>query len=482
MRSSWLGGWTALLTLVLTGPGCRCTGGGVGDRCSDNADCDPGLYCEPGTLTCAAGADGGGGGDAQADAGGTPDASAALDAGTDAKIAEDAGRPDSGPPPLGETGAPCMRDVECAPAMSAGATPFCIPELFGFPGGYCSNNTCDPGTTGECPGADALCLGDAAAGDSNCVDGCVTDADCRPGYDCFDTGLLGGMPGGPLACLPFCVDGSDCDAGQSCDATSFTCYTTGSSIGDPCTANADCPMGAVCIGEALLGFPGGYCFAECDPTGGGACPTGGTCYGTDPMDATAGSCFLDCTPGPGGGTCARAGYACSDALPYGGMLSDPACVPDCSADSDCTEPAFGCEEVIGLCQPPALTFGEACDDQSGCVGGICLDEASSGEPFGLCHDECDPTMSIPGDCPAGGTCIDVSGFAGGTLGLCYPSCDPAMPDCRDGYECTTFPLTTDEVCLANCTASSQCESGCCALNLFGGSCVDPAGTPPPSCL
>jgi len=34
--------------------GCGCGGGGLGSSCDVNADCDPGLYCDPATLTCAA--------------------------------------------------------------------------------------------------------------------------------------------------------------------------------------------------------------------------------------------------------------------------------------------------------------------------------------------------------------------------------------------------------------------------------------------
>jgi hypothetical protein len=72
----------ALLALAAAalGAGCRCNGGGVGDACSGNDDCDPGLYCDPNASVCMvlgdAGADSGGGGSTDAGS----DAAACADA------------------------------------------------------------------------------------------------------------------------------------------------------------------------------------------------------------------------------------------------------------------------------------------------------------------------------------------------------------------------------------------------------------------
>jgi hypothetical protein len=483
MRSSVVGGF--VLGLGLFAAGCNCGGGGVGDACDTNSDCDPGLVCDPLRNTCqlpsADAATDSGGGTSSDSGGGT-----STDSGGGSSADSGGGTTtDSGPAALGDTGAACTAPGDCADTPSPGDAPLCIPDAFGFPGGYCTNTDCDIGLQ-DCPGSDAMCItGDM--GGNLCVDICLTDTDCRPGYNCFDLGLLAGTPGsGPLACLPLCADDTDCDPGQMCDTTAFTCFTPGASVGDACDLPADCPTGSFCITEPLLGFPGGYCSADCDPSGpgGGTCPSGGTCYETDPMDPTAGTCLLDCTAGPGGGTCARAGYSCSDQLPFGGMLTSPACVPDCMSDSDCTVAGNTCEQIVGLCQPTPTNFGGPCDDASQCVGGLCLDELSSGAPFGNCVDECDPAGAAT-DCPSGGTCIDFSAFAGTSFGLCFQACDPLMPACRVGYDCTMNAIFPGgPACFADCDSSMQCEFGCCQTGFGGGNCVDPMPMtgPPPMCI
>ena len=70
------------------------------------------------------------------------------------------------------------------------------------------------------------------------------------------------------------------------------------------------------------------------------------------------------------------------------------------------------------------------------------------------------------------------------IGICYETCDPLTPVCRPGYTCPNIGIITD-VCIGDCQASSECNSGCCevTMNPFGGNeCVDPAGMPAPMCI
>ncbi len=88
------------------------------------------------------------------------------------------------------TGGACTSQNDCTANAN---DPFCLTETqFGWPGGTCSEY-CNPNAN-DCAG-DAICLL-AGIDVGLCVDGCVTNADCRPGYSCNDFGL-------GLICAPF---------------------------------------------------------------------------------------------------------------------------------------------------------------------------------------------------------------------------------------------------------------------------------------
>jgi len=84
-------------------------------------------------------------------------------------------------------GSPCATNSTCAANMN---DPFCIPDGFGFPGGYCAE-WCDP-VAQDCAG-DSVCV-DTIGG--VCFDGCVVAADCQPGYTCTP------VTGGQTVCAP----------------------------------------------------------------------------------------------------------------------------------------------------------------------------------------------------------------------------------------------------------------------------------------
>jgi hypothetical protein len=95
-------------------------------------------------------------------------------------------------PGSGLTGAPCTSPSDC---QTDALDPFCIDQAqFAWPDGACSE-FCDLAMN-DCSG-DAVCA-DVALGTTSglCIDGCVADADCRPGYACKDIGV------GGLVCYP----------------------------------------------------------------------------------------------------------------------------------------------------------------------------------------------------------------------------------------------------------------------------------------
>jgi hypothetical protein len=120
--------------------------------------------------------------------------------------------------PSSEVGDACVKATQCP----GGGNAQCLPEP-GFPEGYCSIGKCNQV---GCP-AGATCWNFGQAG-YLCLDDCVADADCRPGYVCdeYDTCYPGCQASG-------CPDGLVCNADGHCgDAP-------------PCTPTS-CGAGMVC--------------------------------------------------------------------------------------------------------------------------------------------------------------------------------------------------------------------------------------------
>jgi serine protease len=131
-------------------------------------------------------------------------------------------------------GAACVADEAC------GAGGACISD---WEGGYCTASCAGV----DCPG-DGVCQ-DFGEGQLFCLDGCLVDADCRPGYGCTP------LNGGGVACLPIELEGCngdvDCAAGEVCDGGQCV-------LAPGCQGDFDCPFGEVC-----------GAFGVCESEGGG---------------------------------------------------------------------------------------------------------------------------------------------------------------------------------------------------------------------
>lgn len=209
--------------------------------------------------------------------------------------------------------------------------------------GYCTQN-CQPGQP-ACP-AGSWCT-DVGESASVCLHGCrVGAADCRLGYACA-SGSSGGV------CVPRCYANVDCPAGficRSCDGLCVSANGFGASIGDLCTADAQCGAGQQCV--ALGRSNVRQCTLSCGSAC-GACPSGSSCHalGGGPT-----FCARDCAFG-----------TCGAGLQCGYFDHGRGCLPACVSSLECP---VGLSCVSGQCAAPG-------DLDGGCVGQLCPTDAGA---------------------------------------------------------------------------------------------------------
>lgn len=264
--------------------------------------------------------------------------------------------------------------------------------------------------------------------------------------------------------------------------------TTGSPVGTACMTADDC-TGMFCISEDM-GFPMGYCSAlGCDlgspDTSCLAAGGDGICLDVgDPMSPL-GVCFDQCDPAAPD---CRDGYSCQD---FGFTAI---CLPAAICGDGVVDPGEECDPPNGttcddMCQGTgAAPVGAPCLDAAECSGDFCIAEAD-GWAGGYCTElDCDLSMPATSCAAFGGdaTCVDVSDPADMMpFGACLDACDAMAPDCRPGYECTTFGAGTATYCLpggsgggmgvvgAACTTVTDCMGDFCINDPMwpGGYCV-----------
>ncbi|MFH2005549.1 MAG: DUF4215 domain-containing protein [bacterium] len=198
----------------------------------------------------------------------------------------------------GDEGQPCTQDTDCNEGH-------CRDEANdGYPGGFCAQDCIF--TT--CADAATECFA-FAGGAEYCIVNCATQADCRPGYGCWDIGTNGNI------CLPDCdADGQCTDTGACNEYFGYCAMDFGRAVdGSPCTADGDCESG-YCIDQVNNpSWTGGYCSSFC----------------TLPLD--------NC---PGDGSCEA----------IFGLTLLGGCLDGCTGDSDCRQ-ADGYTCQGGVCRP-----------------------------------------------------------------------------------------------------------------------------------
>lgn len=210
-------------------------------------------------------------------------------------------------------GAQCFGNNECA---ATGNDPICLTEQQGFLDGYCSEfcDLANPVCAGDGICADpASVTGKAISKNGICFDACVSNGDCRPGYECVDRGLsstvcivapekqCGNFMDDDADGLPDCAD-PDCQAAPEC-------VPGAKAAGQPCAQSNECFANLndpLCLSEQFFGYPGGYCTQYCDAAA-MDCGSGALCVaGWVPIDTPV--CLDKCAAQ---GDC-RAGYSCLD--------------------------------------------------------------------------------------------------------------------------------------------------------------------------
>lgn len=214
-------------------------------------------------------------------------------------------------------GQPCFQPSDCA---ANAKDPACLQAWQGFPDGYCTE-WCDLDAQ-DCPG-DGYCADLGFGGVHGlCLDGCVTDADCRVGYACKDEGHPTKVcRQGPEA---NCTNHQDDDNNQLTDCEDPGCQTTAAckpgskSAGLPCTKSNECYAGQndpLCLSQDWFGYPGGYCTEYCNFAD--DCAPGSICSSWLFFPSGAGTCMRTCQTDA---QC-RPGYSCIDL-----GLSDKICI------------------------------------------------------------------------------------------------------------------------------------------------------------
>jgi hypothetical protein len=103
--------------------------------------------------------------------------------------------------------------------------------------------------------------------------------------------------------------------------------------------------------------------------------------------------------------------------------------------------------------------GGRCHCTSDCVsaddGGLCLDEATTGMPGGVCAHRCATSR----DCGSGFEC---------DAGYCFPRCTSG-DECEPGRACTPTSTEGTATCTFLCDEPSDCESGRC--NVYSTLCL-----------
>ncbi|MDC3961613.1 hypothetical protein KEG38_47785 [Polyangium jinanense] len=220
-------------------------------------------------------------------------------------------------PGVGLLGEACFLPSDCAANAN---DPACLESWQGFPDGYCTE-WCDLAAQ-DCPG-DGYCV-DLGFGSVHglCLDGCVTDADCRVGYACADEGHPTKVcRQGPEA---NCTNHQDDDNNNLIDCEDPGCQATpackpgSKSPGLPCTKSNECYAGQndpLCLSQDWFGYPGGYCTEFCYFAD--DCSPGSICSNWLFFPSGAGTCMRTCQTDD---QC-RPGYTCIDL-----GLSDKICI------------------------------------------------------------------------------------------------------------------------------------------------------------
>ncbi len=316
--------------------------------------------------------------------------------------------------------------------------------------GACTKKADSSSSSGGGAGCDGVTT--CQSGDTCCPTGCnaATDTDCKPvcGNGVVETGEL--------------CDGDSCPT--SCQKSTTTCFAN--VLQDANTCQATCAATAIttCVNNDGCCAPGCNNQNDSDCLGvlGDACDTDAQCASQFCLLAwgfTKGYCSVDCTlSGLSACTSADANSHCNV-----GENTQRQCVKNCTGDSDCRQPEYGCFDADGdgttECAPLATSttahIGDPCTTTADCPGGkngSCQTALTNGDADGYCVEgPCGGTGAQDYTCPGGSHCSFKGTFATDS-GICVQDCG-ASTDCRStGYDCYDADNNGSEECAVAGTA------------------------------
>jgi hypothetical protein len=377
----------------------------------------------------------------------------------------------------GKCAKPCRADADCSGAATARVcdtlvqpfdvfnTPtnplddavdlpsFCS-DLPGFAAGpSCPGTACGAGLVCMPVGAvDGSLRGVCATPNSGAAVGeaCMTDGDCQTKL-CLG---FGGAQGG--RCASVCIDGADCPASTRCmpttvsgTAISTLCLVPNGTVDDDgaCTTSAQCKSNTCAEGVCVSLCPRGVAL-------GALCAAGKPCariaVALNPR-LTANEVFDDaydylsaCVPGATGVT--------------GPSGADPA---GCAAPRQLVFRPTDAGTLVGACLTPiagALAEAVACQENSECTSGLCIDHECAKPCATAPADTCGMTAASRCDLSARAQLADNNGTTA-LVAACRKSCT-AAGDCPASQACEPDPGTgAPRFCRQTCAADKDCAPG-----------------------
>ncbi len=324
--------------------------------------------------------------------------------------------------------------------------------------GVGSQPDCDDTDPAIHPGAKEMCDGKDDDCNGQVDDGvCELPAKCSPKLGkCIMN-----------ACDPLIP--SSCMTPLVCDPGTLQCVMPASKmLGDPCTADTECPTGFFCVGGVVLANklgPGAVCTKTCCTSA--DCPSGAVCFGPGTggnycVKATA----VQRTTGVivAGAMSARASDCRSGVLGANGRCADTCCLAsDCASGSSCmAAPLDG--HITLVCTTPFGSGGQNANcslamPSPDCKAGQCVD-------FGFLGRAC----SMP--CCGSPACAPISGFPT----VCYDESNNGdyVPVCSG----TAFNVGNKPVGSA-CGGNAECRSLRCTQSYCSDVCCTDKDCPMP---